>query len=131
MPARKPKHRPKDPSSPAFEAIKRIGYECRVVIITSLFNRPLRFSELLKVGVGIEPKTLSRILKYLESEEIVKRDVLSTRPPVVQYALTEKGRQLKPVIDSLQTWGERWVLPSKDVTLGSSWCEVKGERRGS
>jgi DNA-binding HxlR family transcriptional regulator len=58
----------------------RIGQECRVVIIRSLLGGPLRFSELLKLGVGIEPKTLSRVLKYLESEAIVKREVLSTRP---------------------------------------------------
>jgi DNA-binding HxlR family transcriptional regulator len=114
VPARRPKHRSKDPNSPALEAVKRIGNECRVVIITSLFDRPLRFAELLKVGAGIEPKTLSRVLKYLESEEIVRRDVLSTRPLAVQYALTEKGRHLRPVIESLQTWGERWVLPSND-----------------
>jgi DNA-binding HxlR family transcriptional regulator len=111
VPARKPKHRSEDPGSPAFEAIKRIGQECRVVIIRGLFDRPLRFGELLKLGVGIEPKTLSRVLKYLDSEGIVRRDVLSTRPLSVQYSLTEKGKQLKPVIDSLQTWGERWVLP--------------------
>jgi DNA-binding HxlR family transcriptional regulator len=113
VPARKPKHRSEDPGSPAFEAVKRIGQECRVLIIRSLLDGPLRFSELLKIGVGIEPKTLSRVLKYLESEEIVKRDVLSTRPLSVQYALTEKGRELKPVIDSLQTWGERWISPSE------------------
>jgi DNA-binding HxlR family transcriptional regulator len=111
VPARKPKHRSEDPGSPAFEAVKTIGQECRVVIIRSLLAGPLRFSELLKIGVGIEPKTLSRVLKFLESEGIVRRDVLGTRPLSVQYSLTEKGKQLKPVIDSLQTWGERWVLP--------------------
>jgi DNA-binding HxlR family transcriptional regulator len=113
VPARKPKHRSGDPGSPAFEAVKRVGQECRVVIIRSLLNGPLRFSELLKLGVGIEPKTLSRVLKYLESEEIVRRDVLSTRPLSVQYSLTEKGRQLRPVIDSLQVWGEKWILPQR------------------
>jgi DNA-binding HxlR family transcriptional regulator len=111
---RKPKHRSNDPSSPAFKAVRKIGNECRLVAIRSLFDSPLRFGELLKVGVGIEPKTLSRLLKYLESEGIVERDVLSTRPLAVQYALTEKGRQLKPVIDSLRAWGERWIIPSKD-----------------
>lgn len=85
-----------------------------MVIIRGILDGPLRFSELLKLGVGIEPKTLSRVLKYLEREEIVRRDVLSARPLLVRYALTEKGRQLRPVIDSLQTWGENWILLQKD-----------------
>jgi DNA-binding HxlR family transcriptional regulator len=94
--------------------VKRIGQECRVVIIRSLLDGPMRFSELLKLGVGIEPKTLSRVLKYLETEKIVRRDVLRTRPLAVEYSLTEKGRQLRPVIDSLQSWGEKWIDPLKE-----------------
>jgi DNA-binding HxlR family transcriptional regulator len=113
VPARKAKHTPGDPNSAAFEAAKIIGNECRVVIVRSLFDHPMRFGELLHVGVGVEPKTLSRVLKYLESEDIVERRVLSTRPVSVQYSLTEKGKQLRSVIDSLQTWGEKWVLPFK------------------
>jgi DNA-binding HxlR family transcriptional regulator len=70
--------------------------------------RPMRFHELVKLGVGLDPKTLSRVLKYLVSEEIIQRDVLSTSPFAVQYALTEKGRQLGPVIEALRDWGERW-----------------------
>jgi DNA-binding HxlR family transcriptional regulator len=114
VPARKTKHKPRDPNSAAFEAAKRIANECRLVIVTSLFDHPMRFSELLHVGIGIEPKTLSRVLKYLESEDIVSRQVLSTRPFSVQYSLTDKGKQLRPVIDSLRTWGEKWILPSED-----------------
>jgi DNA-binding HxlR family transcriptional regulator len=109
---RKAKHSSRDPRSPAFEAVKRIGMECRLVIIRSLLDGPLRFSDLLKVGVGIERKTLSRVLKYLESEEIVRRVVLGTRPLAVEYSLTEKGMELKAVIDSLQAWGEKWIPSS-------------------
>ena len=105
----------KDPSSPAYEAIRRIGIECRLVIVRNLLDRPMRFGELLKVGVGIEPKTLSRVLKYLEAEEIERRKVLSPSPLAVEYSLTEKGMQLRPVIDSLQVWGERWVVPRDGI----------------
>lgn len=87
--------------------------ECRVVIIRNLLDRSMRFSELLDIGVGVERKTLSRVLKYLESEEIVRREVLSTRPLAVKYSLTEKGRELGPVIDSLQAWGAKWILVDK------------------
>jgi DNA-binding HxlR family transcriptional regulator len=94
--------------------VRRIGNESRVLIIKNLLGRSLRFAELMRLGVGFEPKTLSRVLKYLESEGIIVRNVLSTRPVAVQYALTEKGTQLKPVIDSLETWGEKWVPPSEE-----------------
>lgn len=108
---RRVRHSSTDPSSAAFEAVRRIGIECRLVIIASLFARPLRFHELQKVGTGVEAKTLTRVLKYLVSEGIVERKVLDSQPVEVRYSLTEKGRQLRPVIDSLQIWGERWVTP--------------------
>jgi DNA-binding HxlR family transcriptional regulator len=112
MPATKGKRRlSKDPTWPAAPAIKKIGQECRVIIIKHLLTHPMRFNELSKIGIGIDPKTLARVLKYLESEGIIERNVLSSRPVAVQYTLTEKGRQLKPVIDSLEAWGERWIAP--------------------
>ena len=72
----------------------------------------MRFNELLKVACGIDPKTLSRVLKYLASEEIVRRDVLGTQPFNVQYTLTEKGEQIRPIMQSLKAWGEAWVIPT-------------------
>lgn len=75
----------------------------------------MRFNELLKTATGVDPRSLSRVLKYLASEEIVRRDVLSTQPFMVQYSLTEKGRQLEPVVDSLRTWGERWLVPQQNT----------------
>jgi DNA-binding HxlR family transcriptional regulator len=71
----------------------------------------MRFNELLKVACGIDPKTLSRVLKYLAEEEIIRRDVLGTQPFTVQYALTDKGEQIRPIMQSLKAWGEAWVLP--------------------
>ena len=71
----------------------------------------MRFNELLRVACGIDPKTLSRVLKYLAEEAIVRRDVLGTQPFTVQYALTDKGEQIRPVMQSLKAWGEAWVLP--------------------
>jgi len=77
----------------------------------------MRFNELLKIACGIDPKTLSRVLKYLVAEEIVRRDVLSTQPFTVQYALTDKGEQIRPIMQSLKAWGEAWVLP--DMVSGA------------
>lgn len=71
----------------------------------------MRFNELLKVACGIDSKTLARVLKYLASEGIVRRDVLGTQPFTVRYALTDKGEQVRPIMQSLKAWGEAWVLP--------------------
>lgn len=96
-----------EPFCPVVESLRFVGNEKRLVIIRFLLDRPMRFNELIKVG--LDSKTLSRALKGLEESGIVKRQVLSTQPFSVQYSLTEKGRGLKPVIDSLRTWAERWV----------------------
>jgi DNA-binding HxlR family transcriptional regulator len=95
----------------AVESARKIGNQWRLIVIRYLLERPLRFNELLKVACGIDPKTLSRVLKYLAAEEIIRRDVLGTQPFTVQYALTDKGEQIRPIMQSLKTWGESWVLP--------------------
>jgi len=75
----------------------------------------MRFNELLRVACEIDTKTLSRVLKYLASEKIVQRQVLGTQPFTVRYALTDKGEQIRPIMQSLKAWGENWVL--SDISL--------------
>jgi DNA-binding HxlR family transcriptional regulator len=70
----------------------------------------MRFNELLRVACGIDPKTLSRVLKYLAAEKIIRRDVVGTQPFTVRYSLTDKGEQTRPIMQSLKTWGEAWIL---------------------
>jgi DNA-binding HxlR family transcriptional regulator len=96
---------------PAIKSITKVGNELRLVVIRYLIDRPMRFNELMAAAATMDPKSLSRVLKYLVAEGIVRRDVLSTQPFMVQYSLTEKGMELKPVIDSLYVWGERWLAP--------------------
>lgn len=100
---------------PIVESVRKVGNEWRLVVIRYLLDHPMRFNELLRVAGGVDSKTLSRVLKYLASEGILRRDVLGTQPFTVQYSLTEKGEQLRPVIESLRTWGEEWVLPGMVV----------------
>lgn len=93
---------------PVVESLHFVGNEKRLFIIRYLMDRPLRYNELLKFG--IDSKTLSRALKNLERNGIVRREILSTQPFSVRYSLTEKGHALKPVIDSLRTWAETWIV---------------------
>jgi DNA-binding HxlR family transcriptional regulator len=94
----------------AVESARKIGNQWRLIVIRYLLERPMRFNELLRVACGIDAKTLSRVLKYLAAEEIVRRDVLGTQPFTVRYALTDKGEQIRPIMQSLKAWGETWVL---------------------
>ncbi|HVH14385.1 MAG TPA: helix-turn-helix domain-containing protein [Candidatus Angelobacter sp.] len=91
----------------------------RLAVVSSLIQGPLRFSGILDVAKGLDPKSLSRVLKYLASEDIVRRDVLSTQPVAVQYSLTEKGRQLEPVVEALRVWGERWIAQPQDIVTSN------------
>src|SRR5258708_3939954 len=87
---------------PAIKSITKVGNELRLVVIRYLIDRPMRFNELMAAAAAtMDPKSLSRVLKYLAAEGIERRDVLSTPPFMVQYSLTEKGMELQPGIDSL------------------------------
>ena len=101
---------------PVVESVRKVGNEWRLIVIRYLLDRPMRFNELLREAGGVDAKTLSRVLKYLASEGILRRDVLSTQPFTVQYELTEKGEQLRPVIESLRSWGNKWVIHTLAVS---------------
>src|SRR6059036_3291862 len=94
----------------AVESARRIGNQWRLIVIRYLLEHPMRFNELLRVACEIDTKTLSRVLKYLASEKIVQRQVLGTQPFTVRYALTDKGEQIRPIMQSLKAWGENWIL---------------------
>jgi DNA-binding HxlR family transcriptional regulator len=100
---------------PEIESIRKVGNEVRLIVVSRLINRPLRFKELLEAANGVDAKSLSRVLKYLASEGIVGREVLNTAPLAVRYSLTEKGKELGPVVEALRKWGERWVLPQEII----------------
>lgn len=78
------------------------------LIIRDLFSGTKRFGEIRKSLKGISPKTLSERLKHLEEKGVVKRIAYPTIPPTVEYSLTEKGRDLKPVITEMKIWGAKW-----------------------
>jgi len=66
---------------------------------------------------GISPRTLSLRLRELEQEGIVERQQLPELPPRVEYALTDKGRALLPMIEDMRCFGERWLEGAADPAL--------------
>src|SRR5271165_7483172 len=80
-----------------------------LLLIRDLAEGRSRFCELERSLVGISPRTLSLRLRALEEEGIVARQTFPEVPPRVEYALTEKGRALVPLIDDMRTYGLRWL----------------------
>ncbi|KEO75589.1 HxlR family transcriptional regulator [Anditalea andensis] len=87
------------------DAMYIMGGKWKMHIIASLCYGARRYSELLENIDNISGKMLSRELKEMETNLLIERKVMDTRPFTVQYELTEYGKKLLPVIDSLADWG--------------------------
>ncbi len=78
----------------------------KICIISSIcYYNKRRFSDILNDVAGISNKMLSKELKELEINQLVKRTVLDTQPIAVQYELTEHGKTLQTIINNLTEWG--------------------------
>ena len=87
----------------------------KISIISSIcYYNERRFSDILSDVEGISNKMLSKELKELEMNRLIKRTVLDTQPVTVQYNLTEYGRTLQTIIDHLAKWG----LEHRKVIIG-------------
>jgi len=81
-----------------------------LILIRDLAESSSRFCELERSLEGISPRTLSLRLRALEEEGIVTRNTFPEVPPRVEYALTEKGEALVPLIEDMRRYGTRWLL---------------------
>jgi DNA-binding HxlR family transcriptional regulator len=85
-----------------------IGKRWNALIVRALQSGAVRFSD-LKAGIpNISDALLSERLKELETEGIVTRDVTPSTPVLIEYHLTDRGRDLGTVMDELGKWAERW-----------------------
>src|SRR5437588_1595052 len=80
-----------------------------LLVIRDLADGRSRFCELERSLHGISPRTLSLRLRALEEEGIVERQTYPEVPPRVEYALTEKGRALVPLIEDMRAYGREWL----------------------
>lgn len=95
---------------PKFEsAFEVMGKRWTGLIIRVLLTGPKRFKEMTDVIPNVSSKVLTERLKELECEGIVNREVYPEMPVRIEYGLTEKGRELLPVLDELQKWAEKWI----------------------
>ena len=95
-----------DTECPVGRAMNILGDRWTVMILRELFRFPTRrFQDFLDAFDGLSPNTLSARLKLLEAERIVDRTIYEVRPPRAEYSLTDKGRDLGPVMLALKKWG--------------------------
>lgn len=88
--------------------IEIVGDAWTLMILRDMFLGARRFDDLQR-QTGCSPHLLSQRLKRLEAEKIVKRRAYSERPLRHEYRLTERGRDLWPVVVALKSWGDRWL----------------------
>ena len=92
---------------PVQDALDVLHGKWKLLILMSLSFGPRRFKEIQREVEGITAKMLSKELKDLEINELIKRTVYDTVPVAVEYATTPYGHSLRRVIDELHTWGEQ------------------------
>lgn len=97
-----------DSLCPIHDTISIIQGKWTLMILRDLMAGIRRFGELRQSLAGISPKTLSVRLKELEEAGVLTRTVYAEVPPRVEYALTEKGRELEGLIATMGAWGTKW-----------------------
>jgi DNA-binding HxlR family transcriptional regulator len=89
---------------PIRQLLDRIGDTWTVLVILKLGVQPLRFRQLLNAVDGISQRMLTVTLRALERDGLVLRTVFDTKPPSVEYRLTDLGKSLLDPITTLTNW---------------------------
>ncbi|MGI6216929.1 MAG: winged helix-turn-helix transcriptional regulator [Coriobacteriales bacterium] len=101
------------PKCPVETTAVLIGSKWRLLIIRDLLTGPKRFGELKRSVGSVSQKVLTSNLRDMEQRGLVVRRVYPEVPPRVEYSLTECGENLRPVIDAMREWGEKYQAMAK------------------
>ena len=93
------------PDCPVATTVLLIGSKWKLLILRNLLVRPWRFNELHKNLDGISQKVLTDSLRAMEADGIITRTVYPEVPPRVEYALSELGESMRPIIKVMEMWG--------------------------
>lgn len=94
------------PACPVAVTVALIGSKWKLLIMRNLMARPWRFNELQRSLEGISQKVLTDALRAMEADGIVVRTVYPEVPPRVEYALSELGESMRPIMDAMEAWGK-------------------------
>mgnify|MGYP004466931011 FL=1 len=93
------------PECPVATTVQIIGSKWKLLILRNLLSRPWRFNELKKDLEGISQKVLTDSLRSMEENGIITRTVYPEVPPHVEYALSDLGESMRPILDAMKDWG--------------------------
>lgn len=110
--------RDRDYPCPVELALGALQGKWKVLILWHLREATLRYSELRRRLPRVTHKMLSQQLRELEADGLVDRTVYAVVPPKTEYALTQEGRTLVPVLTALQQWGLRFKQPAASAGAG-------------
>ena len=96
------------PDCPVATTVSLIGSKWKLLIMRNLLVRPWRFNELQRSLEGISQKVLTDSLRSMEEDGIITRTVFPEAPPRVEYALSELGESMRPIIKSMEAWGTEY-----------------------
>lgn len=96
------------PACPVETTLTLIGDKWKVLILRDLMPGTKRFGELKKSIGSVSQKVLTSQLRAMEASGLVHREVYAEVPPRVEYSLTDLGRSLNPILDSMCVWGEEY-----------------------
>ena len=105
------------PACPVETTLTLIGDKWKVLILRDLMPGTKRFGELKKSVGNVSQKVLTAQLRAMEESGLVNRKVYAEVPPRVEYSLTELGKSLKPILDSMWAWGEAYKTKIESETL--------------
>lgn len=96
------------PACPVATTVQLIGSKWKLLIMRNLLQRSWRFNELRKDLEGISQKVLTDSLRSMEEDGIITRTVYPEVPPRVEYALSDLGESMRPIMNAMEEWGKTY-----------------------
>ncbi len=97
------------PICPVATTVQLIGNKWKLLIIRNLrMEDKQRFNQLLKTIPGISQKVLTENLRAMEADGLITRTVYPEVPPRVEYALSDLGNSMRPIMDAMEIWGRNY-----------------------
>jgi len=96
------------PDCPVATTVQLIGNKWKLLIIRNLLSRPWRFNELKRDLDGISQKVLTDSLRSMEEDGLITRTVYPEVPLRVEYALSELGETMRPILSAMEQWGANY-----------------------
>lgn len=101
---------------PVEATLSLIGGKYKSLILWHLIGKKLRFNELNKLITSATPKMLTQQLRELENDGLINRIVYPVVPPKVEYSLTDFGKSIIPILESMCSWGTNYLEENNATT---------------